>query len=51
MKKLLELLGFCSHKWIQIEKLQLQRIVDNVGVGYEYVCRCEKCGKIKGFKV
>lgn len=37
-------LGFCIHEWVFIRTERSEyKVVD--------VCKCKKCGKIRGFKV
>ena len=39
------------HKWTQINLIPTYAENCKHAISYDYVCKCEHCGKIKSFKV
>jgi len=55
MKTIKEWFGLCNHKWktLKMEAIDKIRLSDGASryVGDIYTMQCEKCGKVKGFKI
>ena len=43
-KTFLEKIGFCKHFWKRIS-------LETTPYRVVYVCQCERCGRIKGFRI
>jgi hypothetical protein len=44
-------LFICPHKWNRINTISVMSDDYDLPVGFEHVCQCIRCGKIKKFRV
>lgn len=41
----------CQHKWVTEKEIRIvERYNENSTLGFQYICKCEKCGTFKKFK-